>query len=483
MARPKKTVNSNINSNINKNKTKKTSKTKVTKTKTSKVTNNNTSSNNTTNKNNSNSNKNNSSSVKNNHITQNTISTETDDEVTVVDENINQSIDDKIMNCVKICDIFDDKKNKSRNDSRFTSPYPTEQDYQDSFSDIISFTKSLTEKERNGIDAIMYNENNNDGMISAYIAWLYFKENNSNKLPMFIPAKPSSSNTMLNFRLKKHEPNLKNKTLLIVDISFGKANYEYLTKVCSSIIIVDDHKINTKNNIGSFVNKFNNVKHFIGDTHSACGYVWKFFFPKKDVPYYIMIIDNKDKKLFLPFIPRLKSQYFTSYLSFRVTNSPYLNKNDPHYFDKVHKLLNVDSNYSSIVGYMYDQLENNMKDQIARNARPMMFQGHRVMVLNYLDPILYKKVARQIMTNCDKQGINIDFVVLYGYEFTAQAYKVFLSERHSGRPRFNLPEMAKKLGKIGGSPRGGYGKEFIGNFYWTRNNNHDIWDLFTKKFI
>jgi len=394
-----------------------------------------------------------------------------------------QNIENRIMNCVKDCNIFDDSTNKSRVDNRFKSRYPTEKDYQNSFDDIISFSKSLTEKERNSIDAIMYNENNNDGMISAYIAWLYFKENKSNKLPMFIPAKPSSSNTILNFRLKKHEPNLKGKTLLIVDISFGKANYQYLTSVCSNIIIVDDHKIQTKNNIASFINKFSNIKHFIGDTHSACGYVWKFFFPKKDVPYYIMIIDNKDKKLFLPFIPRLKSQYFTSYLSFRVTNSPYLNKNDPHYFDKVNKLLNVDSNYSSIVGLFYTQIEENIKEQVARNARPATFQGFRVYVLNFNDPVLYKKVARQIITNVEKKGEHIDFVVLYGYEFTVNAYKIFLSEKHSGTPKYNLPLMAQKLSKINGMSRGGLGKEYIANFYWKRTDKYDIWDLFTKKFI
>ena len=35
-----------------------------------------------------------------------------------------------------------------------------------------------------------------------------------------------------------------------------KANYEYLTRVCKNIIIVDDHKIQTSNNIGNFINKF-----------------------------------------------------------------------------------------------------------------------------------------------------------------------------------------------------------------------------------
>jgi hypothetical protein len=393
----------------------------------------------------------------------------------------NDTIDKKIMNCVKNCKIFDDATNQSSN--KYKSRYPTEKDYQNSFDDIISFSKSFTKKEMTDIDVIMYNENNNDGMISAYIAWLFFKETNSAKSPLFIPAKPSSSNNILNMRLKKHEYNLRGKTVLIVDISFGKANYQYLTSICKQIIIVDDHKIVTNNNIGKYINKFNNVKHFIGDTHSACSYVWKFFFPKKDVPYYIMVIDNKDKKLYLPFIPRLKSQYFTSYLSFRITSNPYLNKDDPHYFDKVHELLDVDSNFSSLVGKFYDEVENNIKDQVAKNARKTYFQGHPVYVLNYSDPVLYKKVARQMVTNAEKKGDHIDFAVIWGYEYTAGAYKVFLSEKHEGRPKFNLPDMARKLGKIGGTARAGFGKEFIGNFYWPKNNNHDIWDLFSKKYV
>lgn len=485
MARPKKNVNTVLKNNSNGIITNNNSPLSTKKTNNSKSTNNrsnNRKSNNSKSNNNGVNNK--KTQIEETSTITGTETTETDIETSNELSINNESIEDKIMNCVKGCNIFDDSTNKSRVNSRFKSRYPTEKDYQDSFDDIISFSKSLTEKERNSIDAIMYNENNNDGMISAYIAWLYFKERNSNsKLPIFIPAKPSSSNTMLNFRLKKHEPNLRGKTLLIVDISFGKANYNYLTSVCSNIIIVDDHKIETKNNIASFINKFSNVKHFIGDTHSACGYVWKFFFPKKDVPYYIMVIDNKDKKLFLPFIPRLKSQYFTSYLSFRVTNSPYLNKNDPHYFDKVHKLLNVDSNYSSIVGYMYDQLENNIKTQVARNAVRGTFQGLPVYIICYSDPVLYKKVAREMVSIAEKRGDNISFAVIWGYEHDKNLYKVFLSEKHAGKPKYNLPLMAQKLGKIGGTSRSGYGKEFIGNFYWPHTDKMDIWDLFTKKYI
>jgi hypothetical protein len=140
------------------------------------------------------------------------------------DKDLEATVEEKIINCVKNCNIFDDTTNKSKVNSKYVSKYLTEKDYQNSFNDVMSFSKSLTEKERKSIDVVMYHENNNDGLISAYITWLFYKEknNSSNKLPIFIPSKPSSSNNMLNFRIKKHEDILKNKVLLILDISFPK---------------------------------------------------------------------------------------------------------------------------------------------------------------------------------------------------------------------------------------------------------------------
>ena len=91
---------------------------------------------------------------------------------------------------------------------------------------------------------------------------------------------------------------------------------------------------------------------------------------------------------------------------------------------------------------------NNIKDQVARNARFAYFQGHPVYVLNYNDPVLYKMVARQMITNAENNNQNIDFAVLWGYEYTSGSYKVFLSEKHTrGKPRFNLPQIAEHLVK------------------------------------
>ena len=46
---------------------------------------------------------------------------------------------------------------------------------------------------------------------------------------------------MLNYRLRKYDNLIKDKNLIIVDLSFRKANYDYLSKLCKNIIIIDDH--------------------------------------------------------------------------------------------------------------------------------------------------------------------------------------------------------------------------------------------------
>jgi hypothetical protein len=43
--------------------------------------------------------------------------------------------------------------------------------------------------------------------------------------------------------------------------------------------------------------------------------------------------------------------------------------------------------------------------------------------------------------------------------------------------------MAKNLGNIGKTGKGGGGASYVGNFYWPRNKYMDIWDLFSKNYI
>jgi hypothetical protein len=404
----------------------------------------------------------------------------------------NNSFNKKVSDCILKCNLFPEE---GKIDSR--AIYHDEESYQNSFDDIIDFSKSTTEKDKNSINCIIFNIKNEDGIYGAYTAWAYLndifpktktkskknetKELNANKMKdvTFIPTGPHNKSNEVDFRIRKAVNLFKDRVVLIVDLSYGKRTLEFITEHASKLIIIDDHPRKNKN-----IEELDNTIAFIGDDkHCASAYVWKFFYPKLDVPLYIQRVDNNDRKLFLPYL--FYSNEFRTYVNFRIFHNPYLPKFDKNSsFIKMYKLLSeVENNYTYLVGKYYFEVQNNIKDQVAKNAVKKTFQGHPVYVLNYNDPVMYKMVGRQMITNAEKRGDHIDFVVLWGWEYTSNAYKIFLSEKHQGVAKFNLPDMAQKLAKIGGVPKGGKGSRYIGNFYWPRNSKYDIWDLFEQKYI
>lgn len=387
-------------------------------------------------------------------------------------ENKNDTFDIKLSKCIEKCNLFEAKNNNIK--YKKTGFFSTEKEYQDSFDEIISFSKKITTREKNDIDIVMFHSDNEDGLMSAYYT---FKNYEDKKELIFIPTKPSSSNTMLNYRLQKYDSILKDKNLLTLDLSFGKANYDYLSKLCKSIIIIDDHP--RKNNI---LSKYKNITYFIGDDkHCASVYTYKFFNPKNNIPLDLIYIDNNDRKLQLPFINSSIYRYVTVYNNFKVIHSPYLNikftKNDD--FKKLEELiLNVSFDYKCLVGKQYDEVCNNIKLQVAKNAVKKTFCGHNVYILNYNDPVIYKMVSREMFTLAEHKGDNIDFVVLYGYEFTSNGYKILVSEKHTGRPPQHTHALNNILNKYGKfHPKGGKITQYILNFYYPHNKEHDIWDM------
>lgn len=347
-------------------------------------------------------------------------------------------------------------------------------EYQDSFEDIITFSKKFTALKKKSINCIIFHTENSDGVMSANIAIKYLLENKKTDINL-VPAKPFSGYGKVDPRLTQYEDKIKDRNVLIVDLQYNDENTNYIKGLAKNIYIIDDHSINTKKNNG----------HFIGDSnHASIAYTWKFFYPKIDVPKYVQIIDNDDRKLQLPYLNKYRNM--SSFFNYRIFHNPYLKIK----FDTVEDFENLDSvvndEYkfiSNLIGHYYDELANNIKEQVARNARPAKFQGHPVHVLNYNDPVLSRMVARQILTNAQMRGDNIHFAVLWGYEYTSQAYRVQLCEFHGGKPKYNLAQMAKTLGNIGGTSRGGGGDKYVGNFYWPRSNNKDIWDLFSKNYM
>ena len=354
------------------------------------------------------------------------------------------------------------KKNNEESKKSYNS-------YESSFDDINSFRKSFTKKEIDDIDIIIYHDENNDGMFSAGIAYHYLKEHNSEKIIELIPEKPGK----FTFKDKIIE-----KNILILDLSLNKDYLNEITKIAKHYIIIDDHSETL----------LNDKKIFNGYNHGACGYTWKFFYPKLNVPNAVLYIDNSDGKLFLPFIPSSYSTLYAQSTGIEFTHSKskeiMMKKKSGEFFIELWDLISNDVkfNYYIILGYYYHKSTESLKEQIAINARQAVFQGYNVGVLNFNAPLLTKPVARQIITNFRNQGKNIDFAVCWGYEYTANAYRIQLIDDHK-QTRIKMNDIAKKLGQIGGTQKKGGGHPHVGNFYWAKTHKQDIWDLFTKKYI
>ena len=339
--------------------------------------------------------------------------------------------------------------------------------YETSFDDIISFRKKFTKTEINNINAIVYHDENNDGMFSAAIAYHYLKENNNDIL--LIGEKPGK-NKFIN--------KIKDKNVIILDLSINEYILNQVEKNAKTFIIIDDHNQRASNN----KNVFN------GNNHSACGYTWKFFYAKENIPKTILYIDSSDGKLFLSFIPHSYSTLIAQSMGIRYTHAKSKqimdNKQSGEFFIQLWNIIQNEKILKLLIsiGYYYHEASESLKEQIAINASPMKFQGYNVGVLNFNSPALSKPVARQIITNFKNKGLPIDFAVLWGYEYTSNAYRIQLMDDHK-QTKIKMNEIADKLGELGGSQKKGFGHAHVGNFYWVRKQGQDIWSLFEKQYL
>lgn len=350
---------------------------------------------------------------------------------------------------------------KNRSDPK----YKTEKDYQNSFDDIIKFSEKF--KNKKDIGAIIYHDENNDGVIAAYYAWTYLYKEHGKDIDFF-PLKPGHS-PGVDKRVQILLPKLNGKLVLILDLSYNTETLNAIRSNSKGIILIDDHP--ETSHIGD-----NDKNMFVSHNHAAVASTYKFFYPKNKVPKIAQYVDDSDGKLFLPFISY--SNLFALTIGFRFIHNVYKLSGNK-LFEELDNVLKDDNpNFFIFIGNYYDEVRENIKAQIAKNAKTANFQGYKVAVLNFNAPALSKVVGRQIITNFQNRGEKIDFAVLWGYEYTAEGYRISLIDDHK-QTQINLPQIAKKLGQIGGHPIGGGGHGHDAQFYWSK----DIWMLFNKKMI
>lgn len=416
--------------------------------------------------------------VRKKNINENLTNNESDYEIN--SGNQREFIFNKVLNdSLKNTNIFKKINVKLNNKSKFKSV----EEYQSDFDDIISFRKKITKKDIDNINMIIYHNENNDGFLSAAIAYHFLKEINMNKKIELQALKPEHGKIV---QIKNPDV-YRNKNILILDLDYRGEYLNELSKLSSDIIVLDDHQkdLDTPNNS-------NKLHIFRGrdERHATCAYTWKFFYPKENIPIAVQLIDDHDIKLFLPFFPRKISQTFAQAIGHRFSHNKikeFMQKKiSGEAFIELWDLITektLSLKYLIFIGKYYDEVIESLKNQIAINAKPANFQGYDVAVLNFNAPGIKKQVGRQIMSNYKKMGIPIKFCVLWGYEYTNGCYDVTIMDDHTPYSTINLRTIAVKLGDIGGTRKGGGGHQHEGHFYWPHNEKYDIWDLFKKKYI
>jgi oligoribonuclease NrnB/cAMP/cGMP phosphodiesterase (DHH superfamily) len=365
-----------------------------------------------------------------------------------------------IANCVKDIEITNNKE------YRYT--YNSEKDYLNSIkSKVKGF--SLTATEKKSIDCIIYNNKNNDGHFAAAIAYHYVKT--EGKTDAFL-IRNGEGIKQLNRVIK----NLNNKTVLILDLEYDSETYERLSKTCKKVFTIDDHK-------KPDVSMLKNVKVFSSEhTHGTIAFAWEVFYPKKKIPKIVQLVDMGDSKKYGKFISY--SNFVSTALAFRYMQNPRIKRskwNSGEALDDIWSIIQNDNdNIWIIMGAYMDEVQENIKEQIARNAVIKNFQGYKVGVLNFSDPVLTKRIGRQI---CSNLGDKIDFALLWAYEHNKDVYRIQIIIDHNAQKKIDMGNIARQMAKAGGTEWGGGGHPNVGNFYWPKGNGKDIWDIFHKNYL
>jgi len=363
-----------------------------------------------------------------------------------------------VGDCVKNIEMLN---NKNRN-----YDYNSKEEYNETLKkQLKGFT--LTAAEKKSIDCIIYNQKNNDGTFSAAIVYHFLKLENIEPQSFRVGEGEKILNKIIN--------NFDDKIILLLDLEYDENMYKILSEKCKKVFAIDNHKTPD-------VGEFKNIKLVSSNFgHGTCALVWKIFYPKKDIPKIVMMIDSSDSKKYAKFLPY--SNLIVSAMGFRFMASPYISRAKWSTGEPLNDIWDVIENDNNqlwtVIGSYMQEVQENIKEQIARNAVVRNFQGYRVGVLNFSDPILTKRIGRQINSNLRGK---IDFAMLWAYEHNKNLYRIQLIDDHH-QTKINIGNIARILGKIGDTGMGGGGLPHIGNFYWPHSKDKDIWDLFTKKYI
>jgi uncharacterized protein len=261
--------------------------------------------------------------------------------------------------------------------------------------------------EPSSVDCVIYHADCTDGFGSAYAAWKLL-------------------GNRAEFHACKHgtkPPNVKDKTVAILDFSFSNKVTKKMIKDAKALIVIDHHK--------SAVVELHDIPNTIFDMNkSGATLAWEFFHPGKEAPKFIQYITDRDLwKWELPY-----SKEFSA--AFDMV---------PYEFEEFEKFED-DSVFDDSVkrgSYILAYSKTVIK-KVCDKAVSKKMNGHHVMVVN--SSHWMSEIGAKLAPDCD-------FALIWFYDHDDATIKVSLRAFHD---HVDVSEISKKFGGGGHKKAAGF---------------------------
>ena len=335
------------------------------------------------------------------------------------------------------------------------SKYKTEEEYDKSLIDSVTFSNKFTEEQKKSFDVIIFNRSNSDGLISGYIAWDYLTKGGSLSVDIKIfSTNPNFQKNGIAKEIRVLEQYITGKNVIIVDLSYNKETIEHLKSIANFFIFIDNHSAPNILTLPYAYTTDTGSKNF--SNHAACAAVWKFFHPDEAVPYLIQSIDSGDSKLYLSYLPDPDPVNLAMAVKFIKNQSkPEYDKNPIILFKDLHTFFNDGTslqglNFLSVIGQIMSRYGENMKMEIAKKAVKATLiapdkKEYKITVLNYAQPGLSKRLGKFMAS----QNPDTDFSVLWFYNHHNKTFDITLSTSHRPNSTIDIVQIAKSFGGSG----------------------------------
>jgi oligoribonuclease NrnB/cAMP/cGMP phosphodiesterase (DHH superfamily) len=261
--------------------------------------------------------------------------------------------------------------------------------------------------EPSSVDLVIYHANCSDGMGAAFAAWKLLGDRAE-----YVAANHGDT-----------PPNVKGKTVAILDFSYNNATIKKMVKEADSLVIIDHHK--------SAMIELHDVSCTIFDmNHSGAMLAWKFFHPGKEAPQLIKHIEDRDLwKWELPYSKEFSAAFDMVPFSFEAFDA----------FLDDSAIDDAKERGAYILAY-----SKTVVSKIVKNATKRKLGGKDVLVVN--SPHWMSEIGNSLGPKCD-------FALIWYWDHEKQQCRISLRAHHDDE---DVSEIAKRYGGGGHRKAAGF---------------------------